>query len=219
MTGPLWRTMVQEKEVLGMSLHYQKMYDFFKQSAADPSLFLDSTNLPFPDLIIEDDRPTALLNIESDEEGLMLKQCLSLIFAGFVTVSERMLEDHFIGGKYSEPNDELRRESMGVPTTNANQERDFEILDRLMKLKPKALDIIYEGMIMFTRNNTSKWRDSLSKEELTKAMKFARESKSKQKQLYIKEKLPFIRPEQRSFRAVLRKREKRNLPKVQRKKS
>ena len=52
-----------------------------------------------------------------------------------------------------------------------------------MKLKPKAVQIIYEGMIMFTRNNTSKWRDSLSKEKLAKAMKFARESKSKQKQL------------------------------------
>ena len=155
-TGPLWRTMVKEKEVLDISVHYQKMYDFFKQCAADPSLFLDGTNLPFPDLIIEDDRLTALLNIELDEEGLMLKQCFSLIFAGFVTVGERMLEDHLIGGKYSEPNEELRRESMGVPTTNANPERDFGILDRLMKLKPKALDIIYEGMIKFTRNSTSK---------------------------------------------------------------
>ena len=28
MTGPPWRTMVKEKEVLDMSLHYQKMYDF-----------------------------------------------------------------------------------------------------------------------------------------------------------------------------------------------
>ena len=63
-TGPLWRTMVKEKEVLDMSLHYQKMYGFFKQCATDPSFFLDGTNLPFPDLIIEDDRLTALLNIE-----------------------------------------------------------------------------------------------------------------------------------------------------------
>ena len=45
----------------------------FSNCAADPSLFLDGTNLPFPfpDLIIEDDRLTVLLNIESDEEGLM----------------------------------------------------------------------------------------------------------------------------------------------------
>ena len=141
------------------------------------------TKLLFPELVTEDDQLTVLLNIESDEKGLMLKQCLSLIFAGFVSVSERMLEDHLVDGKYYEPNEELRQENMGVPTTNANPERDFGILDRLMKLKPKAVQIIYEGMIMFTRNNTSKWRDSLSKEKLAKVMKFARESKSKQKQL------------------------------------
>ena len=52
------------------------MYDFLKQCATDQSLFLDGTNLLFLELIIEDDRLTTLLNIESDEPGLMLKQCL-----------------------------------------------------------------------------------------------------------------------------------------------
>ena len=53
------------------------------------------------------------------------------------------------------------------------------MLDRLMKLKPKALEIVYEGMIMFTCNNTSDWRDSLSNEDLARAMKFASDSKDK----------------------------------------
>ena len=46
-TVPLWRTMIKEKEVLDMSLHYQKMLDSFKQCATDPSLFPDGTNLLF----------------------------------------------------------------------------------------------------------------------------------------------------------------------------
>ena len=54
-TGPLWRTMVKENEVVDMSLHYQKLHDFFKQCATDPSLFSDGTNLLFPELIVEDD--------------------------------------------------------------------------------------------------------------------------------------------------------------------
>ena len=83
-------------------------------------------------------------------------QCLVLIFAGFVNLSERMLGDHLVGGNYSDPNEETRKESKAVPATNANPERDFGMLDRLMMLKPKALEIIYEGIIMFTRNNTSK---------------------------------------------------------------
>ena len=60
--------MVKENEVLDMSLHYQKLLDSFKQCATDPSLFSDGTNLLFPELIIEDDRLTALLNIESDNQ-------------------------------------------------------------------------------------------------------------------------------------------------------
>ena len=66
--------MVKENEVLNITL--PKMYDFLRQCTANPSLFVDGTNLLFLELIIEDDRLTALVNIESDEPGLMLKQCL-----------------------------------------------------------------------------------------------------------------------------------------------
>ena len=118
----------------------------------------------------------------------MLKQCFELLFGGFVSVTERMLSDHLVDGKYADP-DDLRRESKAVPTTNANPERDFGMLDRLMKLKRNPLEIVYEGMIMFTRNNTSDWRGSLSKEDLAKAMKFASDSKDKQKNLFSKRKV------------------------------
>ena len=78
-----------------------------------------------------------------------------------------------------------------------------------MKLKPKALDIIYEGMIMFTKSNTSKWRDSLSKEELAKAMKFARESKSKQKQLYYQRKIAIHQTRaEKLYSSIVEKRKK-----------
>lgn len=52
-----------------MSLHYQKMLYSFKQCATDPSLFSDGTNSLFPELMVEDDWLTPLLNIESDEQG------------------------------------------------------------------------------------------------------------------------------------------------------
>ena len=66
--------MVKETEVLNITL--PKMYDFLRQCTANLSLFVDGTNLLFLELIIEDDGLTTLLNIESDEPGLMLKQCL-----------------------------------------------------------------------------------------------------------------------------------------------
>ena len=70
---------------------------------------------------------------------------------------------------------------MSVATTNIDPERDFGMLDHLIKLKPKALDLAYEGNIMYARNKTSGWRDKLSKEKLDKALDFAKKSKSKQK--------------------------------------
>ena len=55
-TGPLWRMMDKEKEVLNMSKHYQKMYSFFNDCFLDATPFLESRNSLFPDLVREDDR-------------------------------------------------------------------------------------------------------------------------------------------------------------------
>ena len=56
---------------------------------------------------------------------MMLKQFLGLLFGGFVSVTERLLQDHIAGGKYATPNEDLRKESVTVPTTYANLERHF----------------------------------------------------------------------------------------------
>ena len=90
------------------------------------------------------------MEFEENDNKMMLKHFLGLLFAGFVSVTERMLQDHIAGGKYATPNEDLQKESVTVPTTYANPERDFGILARLMKVKPKALHLVYEGMIIFT---------------------------------------------------------------------
>ena len=93
---------------------------------------------PFPDLMFENDRLTALLEFEGNESKTMLKQSLELMFGGFVSVTERMFKDHVVRGKYATPDEDLWRERISVPTTNANPEHHFGILDRLMKVKPKS---------------------------------------------------------------------------------
>ena len=99
-----------------------------------------------------------------------------------------MLFDHTEKGKYGTENLQLIEETQSVATTNVDPERDFGMLDRLMKLKPKALDLVYEGNIMYVRNKTSEWRDKLSKEKLDKALDFAKTSKSKHKAIYFQNK-------------------------------
>ena len=180
--------MVKEKGALNMSKHYQEMYSFLNDFFLDATPFLEGRNSLFPDLVREDDRLASLLCFDYEPNvKLMLKQSLKLIFGGFVSILKKMLEDHLLGGTYAAPDESLCQESVSVPTTNTNLEQDFVILDRLMKLKPKALDIVYEG-IMFTANDTS-WHDHLPKEQFDIAMGFARESKKLQKEVYVKRKM------------------------------
>ena len=57
-----------------------------------------------------------------------------------------------------------------------------------MKLKPKALDLAYEGNILYIRNKTNQWRNKLTPEELDKVLEFAKKSKCKQKASYLRNK-------------------------------
>ena len=103
-------------------------------------------------------------------------------------VTRCMLDDHLDDGKYGQANNldcDIRSQTKSVATTNVESERDFGMLDRLMKLKPKALDLAYEGNILYIRNKTNEWRNKLTPQELDKALEFAKKSKSKQKASYF----------------------------------
>ena len=82
--------------------------------------FLNGTLRLFPDLIVDGDQLTALLNFDFDEVKFMLKQCLELLV---VLVTERMLSDHLVDGKYADADEYLCKESKAVPTTNFNPKR------------------------------------------------------------------------------------------------
>ena len=90
------------------------------------------------------------------------------------------------GGKYDSPTEELIQQCKSVPTTNAEAERDFGMLDRLKKLKPQALDLTIEGIIICQQNKTKNWHDKLSTDALEKVMASARKSKKMQKEQYRK---------------------------------
>ena len=77
------------------------------------------------------------------------KQCLDLIFGSLPIVTPRMLDDHLEGEKYDTESDELRTETNSVMTTNTLAERNFGMLDRLIREKLNANMITYEAIIMF----------------------------------------------------------------------
>ena len=150
-TGPLWRIMEKEKCVLNMSKHCQDLLFYFEKWAEDCSSFLMNNETFCDRSFISEDICFDSLNVQaSDEEQKMVKQCLEIIFGGFVVVSRRMLHSHLKEGVFSTITEELKKEASSARTTNAAAERKFAMLDRLKRSKPRALDIVYEGMTMFS---------------------------------------------------------------------
>lgn len=57
--------------------------------------------------MFENERLTALLEFEENESKTMLKQSLELMFGGFPSVTERMLQDHVVREKYATQDEDL----------------------------------------------------------------------------------------------------------------
>ena len=68
----------------------------------------------------------------------------------------------------------MTQETASVPATNVTPERDFAVLDRLMREKPNANVIALESMIIFSHNKTSVWLAHLSYSEREKLLQTAR---------------------------------------------
>ena len=96
----------------------------------------------------------------------LTKQCLELILGGFCVAAKQLLFHHLEGraldGKEIDTND--RMETSSVSVTNAQLERDFGVLDNLMRSHPRATTIALGGLIMCTNNKVSSWRDNLDEE-------------------------------------------------------
>ena len=168
-TGPLWRAISKEGHILDMNIEYQKLHDLFLLWGSDVEIHKDKIfdYLFSPrDEVFED----------------LTKQCLEVIFSGFLVVTKRLLGDHLKGGSLSQEggDESFREETKSVGKSNVSAERDFGMLDYLMKLKPKAT-----GLIMFKANNTSDWRSKLTEEKRERLMKVARKSKKFQAEKYF----------------------------------
>ena len=152
-----------------MSFNYQNMLSSFNDWAND-SLFVKGQVGHFPELISKDDMFSKLVEPDPEIDDSTI-QCLEIIFNSFIAVSERMLKDHLEDGKYGNPTPELIQQSKSTARTNAVADHDFGMLDRSKKLKPKALDLIAEGMIMYQSNNKRDWQEQILQEQLENVMK------------------------------------------------
>ena len=114
-----------------MSKHYQNLLECFEKWAVDCTSFINNETFCDNSFVSHDDCFESLCTTVSNKVQRMTKECLEIIFSGFVVVS-RMLHDHLKGGKYSAITPKLEKEAMTVSTTNADPQQDFGMLDRLM---------------------------------------------------------------------------------------
>ena len=76
-------------------------------------------------------------------------------------ILERQAKDNLPGGKQWNPSEQQRASASHVPKTNTCSERDFGMLDMIIKNKPAAGVHILEVVIMWTNNKTAEWLTSL----------------------------------------------------------
>jgi len=181
-SGPLWRKLESKISITEMSRAYQDMYDKFKEWANDSSDLLTGNDLLFPDIPLKGDVLTELLSPSPYDD--LATECLQIMFKSFVSLMERLLQDHLDGGKFSESSSELSENTRSVPCTNTISERDFAQLDRFLRMKPNATTLALEGVILYANNKTSQWLSEKSREEREKIISAAKRIAPKHKALF-----------------------------------
>ena len=193
-TGPLWRALAKKDvSFLDMSKRYQNLLKCFEVWAIDSTPIIMGEAVIFDDIEVKKDKCHDKLIEANPTWDPMTKQVLELIFGSFVVVTKRMLSDHLQRGKYDNVGDDIREECKNAPKSNVVPERDFGMLDRLLAQKPNATTLVFEGIVMFTKNDTRSWRDSLSAEKKAIVMEMARNSKLSQRQEFIQRKAIIIK--------------------------
>ncbi|KAJ8048656.1 hypothetical protein HOLleu_01057 [Holothuria leucospilota] len=183
-TGPLWRALEKETHVLNMNQRYSRLLCCFEKWGQDASDLVTGKDILYPDVPVNKDSVYDTL-MQNNQYDAMVKQLLEMLCTSFEMLSKRMLADHLDGGKYSDGAVDLVKETQSVPTTNTTVERDFGMLDRLMREKPSASTLALEAMIMYKSNKTAQWTESLAEEERSKYLCLARKSVARQKQRFV----------------------------------
>ena len=174
-TGPLWRQLQESaSSILKMGDIYCKMKDKFDLWSDDPHGVVEGTAILVDGMIVhQDDVWSALCS--SNDTDVLTQEILQLLFCAFSRTTQRLLLDHLPGGVYYSCEDTvIMSETASVPYTNVAPERDFAMLDRLIREKPNATMAALEAMILYSHNKSSKWHEQQSADDRGNLLKAAR---------------------------------------------
>ena len=172
-TGPLWRK-IQESSisVLQMGSVYCELKEKFDswslnvQEVVNGNAILESAKDIHVDEVWDE-------SIKEQESSVSTQELLQLLFSAFAITTQRLLIDHLPGGKY-DVDTTLSQETASVPPTNVAPERDFAVLDRILREKPNASLVALESLILYSHNKTSQWLQEQKAEDKERLIKAAR---------------------------------------------
>ena len=85
-----------------------------------------------------------------------------------------MVVDHLPGGKFWDPDEELKRQTQSTMTHNKLPEFVFGQLDQLLRYRPNATLLTNEAFLLYSHNKTSEWLDGKKEEERNKTHSFGK---------------------------------------------
>ena len=212
-TGPFWRLLEQSPNILYLNPHLFQMKLQLEAWSKDSSSLLDGTETLLPtDLVcIHKDIVYDSLFADTDDAELdtLTQEALEISMTSLLLILERQAQDQLPGGKYWEPSESLKQSTSNVPTTNVVSERDFAILDMLVRQKPNATTLALESLTMWLNNNTKKWMEGLDPSKKTELLKEAREGATTAHAKFQLRKQQLL--EQKKNKLLLKQTEKANL--------
>jgi E1A/CREB-binding protein len=185
-TGPFWRLVEGTASILDLNAPLNHMLQQLKSWAVDATPLFEGEPL-FRDVDIHRDELYQELFAESGDVDLdtYTQVALEMILTGIVLILERQAKDQLRGGIFFAPSETLLKSASNVPCTNNVSERDFAILDVLVRMKPAASSHAYETYLMWLNNKPSKWLDSMDVTEKNALLDQARNNYPKIREQYL----------------------------------
>ena len=151
-TGPLWRILGKEGTIISdinddlyqLEIQLERLHKDASSLLNGKTLFDDVEAPKHKDVLYE-----SLLIEVSPQFDALTQSALEIICGGLLLILERQAKDQLPGGKYWNPDEQLIRQASNVPITNTISEKDFALLDILLRIKPSARIQSLESLIMW----------------------------------------------------------------------
>ncbi|CAH1248547.1 Hypp8230 [Branchiostoma lanceolatum] len=147
-TGLFFRLLGVEKSVLNMNVHLHQIQLCLERWSKDASSLLAGEAL-FNGEVVTRHKDAMISSLfeasEDDELDILTQQALEVVCAPILILLQRQAEEQLPGVKFWETTEAEERKSAHVPTTNVVSERDFAVLDNLLRAKPYGRSLSFEA--------------------------------------------------------------------------